>query len=172
MNHILRHTEQNHVQPIMSYLYHTMPHLTPPYHVTPYHMTPYHDLPCTTPNSPNEKYHNVFKTIHSSFSNDGYYCKGNITEWTKCTNVTKDPQRTAWKISSDLKEDITFLLVFCDFSVIINYVFCTTVGFPFCNIHLQCNPPYLPSKILPAVKLHYRFFASSFFPKAQANIFH
>ena len=49
---------------------------------------------------------------HFHYNNDGYYCKGNITEWTKCTNVTKDPPRTAWKISSDLKEDITFLKKF------------------------------------------------------------
>ncbi|CAB3982898.1 Poly [ADP-ribose] polymerase 1 [Paramuricea clavata] len=47
-----------------------------------------------------------------SYKNDGYYCHGNITEWTKCTNVTKDPERTAWKISTDLKEDIDFLKKF------------------------------------------------------------
>lgn len=41
--------------------------------------------------------------------NDGYYCNGNITEWAKCTNVEKDPDRTVWKISEDLKENIDFL---------------------------------------------------------------
>ncbi|XP_028396308.1 poly [ADP-ribose] polymerase 1-like isoform X2 [Dendronephthya gigantea] len=52
------------------------------------------------------------KRGHFNYKNDGYYCSGNITEWTKCTHVTKDPERTAWKISKDLKEESNFLKKF------------------------------------------------------------
>lgn len=34
----------------------------------------------------------------------GYKCTGDLTEWTKCENITQDPKRKKFIISSDLKE--------------------------------------------------------------------
>lgn len=43
------------------------------------------------------------------FSNSGYMCNGNLTEWTKCTLVVKEPKRKACKIPEDFKESYKFL---------------------------------------------------------------
>lgn len=37
-------------------------------------------------------------------SGTGYKCSGDMTEWTKCENVTQDPKRKKFSIPSDLKE--------------------------------------------------------------------
>ncbi|XP_034943487.1 poly [ADP-ribose] polymerase [Chelonus insularis] len=42
----------------------------------------------------------------------GYKCMGNISEWTKCDNVVKDPERSKLKIPQDLKEKHDFLQSF------------------------------------------------------------
>ncbi|XP_015110104.1 poly [ADP-ribose] polymerase [Diachasma alloeum] len=42
----------------------------------------------------------------------GYKCMGDLTEWTKCEEVTQDPERTKFKIPKHLKEDIPFLADF------------------------------------------------------------
>lgn len=39
----------------------------------------------------------------------GYKCTGNLTEWTKCDEVTQDPKRAKFSVPKDLKEDIPFL---------------------------------------------------------------
>ncbi|KAK2567464.1 Poly [ADP-ribose] polymerase [Acropora cervicornis] len=44
------------------------------------------------------------------YRTEGYCCTGNLTAWTKCMFVTKDPKRASWKISDDLKEASDFLL--------------------------------------------------------------
>ncbi|CAH3168473.1 unnamed protein product, partial [Porites evermanni] len=43
------------------------------------------------------------------YRTEGYCCTGNLTAWTKCTFVTKQPKRTQWKISDDLKDGSEFL---------------------------------------------------------------
>ncbi|XP_067018725.1 poly [ADP-ribose] polymerase 1-like [Acropora muricata] len=43
------------------------------------------------------------------YRTEGYCCTGNLTAWTKCMFVTKDPKRASWKISDDLKEASDFL---------------------------------------------------------------
>lgn len=43
------------------------------------------------------------------FQKSGYLCNGQLTEWTKCTNLIKEPLRKACKISSDLKSQYSFL---------------------------------------------------------------
>ncbi|XP_011308727.1 poly [ADP-ribose] polymerase [Fopius arisanus] len=42
----------------------------------------------------------------------GYKCKGDLTEWTKCEEVTQDPERVKFKIPDDIRESIPFLLEF------------------------------------------------------------
>jgi len=42
------------------------------------------------------------------FSAEGYKCTGNMTEWTKCMNVTKVPKRKAFKIPKEF-HDVPFL---------------------------------------------------------------
>ncbi|CAG9763321.1 unnamed protein product [Ceutorhynchus assimilis] len=39
----------------------------------------------------------------------GYTCTGNLSEWAKCTNVTKEPERTKFLVPKDLKEEYAFL---------------------------------------------------------------
>ncbi|KAM7430085.1 Poly [ADP-ribose] polymerase 1 [Porites harrisoni] len=43
------------------------------------------------------------------YRTEGYCCTGNLTAWTKCMFVTKQPKRTQWKISDDLKGGSDFL---------------------------------------------------------------
>ncbi|XP_050310535.1 poly [ADP-ribose] polymerase [Anthonomus grandis grandis] len=43
------------------------------------------------------------------FNKLGYTCTGNISEWAKCTNVTKDPKRSKFRVPSDLKEEVSWL---------------------------------------------------------------
>ena len=43
------------------------------------------------------------------FSTEGYCCTGNLTGWTKCTFITKQPKRDKWEISEELKEESDFL---------------------------------------------------------------
>lgn len=42
---------------------------------------------------------------------EGYSCTGNLTGWTKCMFVTKQPKRDTWEISEELKEESDFLWV-------------------------------------------------------------
>ncbi|XP_043286683.1 poly [ADP-ribose] polymerase [Venturia canescens] len=39
----------------------------------------------------------------------GYKCTGNLTEWTKCEEVTQDPKRIKFSVPKHLKEEIPFL---------------------------------------------------------------
>ena len=43
------------------------------------------------------------------FRTEGYCCTGNLTGWTKCTFVTKQPKREKWNVSKELKEESDFL---------------------------------------------------------------
>ncbi|XP_063703096.1 poly [ADP-ribose] polymerase isoform X2 [Culicoides brevitarsis] len=43
------------------------------------------------------------------FTNTGYKCTGDLTEWVKCENVTQDPPREKCHIPSYLKEKVDFL---------------------------------------------------------------
>ncbi|XP_004519483.1 poly [ADP-ribose] polymerase [Ceratitis capitata] len=43
------------------------------------------------------------------FSKSGYLCNGQLTEWTKCTNLLKEPERKPCKIPKKLKEEYSFL---------------------------------------------------------------
>lgn len=43
------------------------------------------------------------------YRTEGYCCTGNLTAWTKCMFVTREPKRAKWKISDDLKEASDFL---------------------------------------------------------------
>lgn len=44
-----------------------------------------------------------------TFTNTGYRCTGDLTEWVKCENVTQDPEREKCQIPSSLKEKVEFL---------------------------------------------------------------
>lgn len=39
----------------------------------------------------------------------GYQCTGDLTEWTKCPNIEKEPKRTKFKIPESLQEEFSFL---------------------------------------------------------------
>ncbi|CAG0883144.1 unnamed protein product [Darwinula stevensoni] len=39
----------------------------------------------------------------------GYQCLGNLTEWTKCTNITDNPKRKPFKIPPELAEEYSLL---------------------------------------------------------------
>ena len=39
---------------------------------------------------------------------DGYYCTGNISGWTKCTYMTRNPKRSAFKVPAEYN-DVPFL---------------------------------------------------------------
>lgn len=43
------------------------------------------------------------------FTNTGYKCTGDLTEWVKCENVTQDPEREKCVIPLALKEKVEFL---------------------------------------------------------------
>lgn len=43
------------------------------------------------------------------FSNSGYLCTGNQSEWAKCGNIQKEPKRKPVKIPSAIKEAHPFL---------------------------------------------------------------
>ncbi|KAK7070987.1 Poly [ADP-ribose] polymerase 1 [Halocaridina rubra] len=42
-------------------------------------------------------------------SGKGYACRGNLTEWTKCTSVLKEPKRRPFLIPEEMKTAIDFL---------------------------------------------------------------
>ncbi|KAK0056913.1 poly [ADP-ribose] polymerase 1 [Biomphalaria pfeifferi] len=42
------------------------------------------------------------------YTSEGYACTGNLTEWTKCMNITKAPKRKAFKIPKEF-HDVHFL---------------------------------------------------------------
>lgn len=44
------------------------------------------------------------KSPELTVSSDGYKCKGQISEWTRCTFTTRDVQRTPWVFPKDVKE--------------------------------------------------------------------
>ncbi|KAK8406811.1 hypothetical protein O3P69_007397 [Scylla paramamosain] len=41
-------------------------------------------------------------------SGKGYVCHGNLTEWTKCTNIVKEPKRRPFKVPEELKEKVPY----------------------------------------------------------------
>ncbi|KAL3275884.1 hypothetical protein HHI36_020621 [Cryptolaemus montrouzieri] len=43
------------------------------------------------------------------YSKLGYVCHGDLTEWSKCNNVTKTPQRSAFKIPKEFANEHSFL---------------------------------------------------------------
>lgn len=43
------------------------------------------------------------------FSKAGYVCTGNLTEWTKCAAVVKEPKRVAFKVPKEFAETYQFL---------------------------------------------------------------
>lgn len=49
------------------------------------------------------------KSRQFTFNKSGYFCNGNISEWTKCSKVLTEPKRTACKIPSELKTSYKFL---------------------------------------------------------------
>ena len=44
-------------------------------------------------------------------SGAGYKCTGDISEWTKCTQVTKTPSRVAFKVDQEWKDECPYLFV-------------------------------------------------------------
>ncbi|XP_030371333.1 poly [ADP-ribose] polymerase [Scaptodrosophila lebanonensis] len=51
----------------------------------------------------------VCKSTQFIFQKSGYVCSGNLSEWTKCSNLIAEPKRTACKIPSSLKVTYPFL---------------------------------------------------------------
>ncbi|KAJ8919846.1 hypothetical protein NQ315_006375 [Exocentrus adspersus] len=49
------------------------------------------------------------KTGQLVFNKIGYVCTGNITEWTKCPNVEKEPKRKAFAVPANYKKQFPFL---------------------------------------------------------------
>uniref|UniRef100_T1IQQ9 Poly [ADP-ribose] polymerase n=1 Tax=Strigamia maritima TaxID=126957 RepID=T1IQQ9_STRMM len=43
------------------------------------------------------------------YQTEGYKCHGNMTEWTKCTFVTKNPEREPFTVPGEMKEKFDFL---------------------------------------------------------------
>lgn len=43
------------------------------------------------------------------FNKMGYLCTGNLSEWAKCTNITKEPERVKFKVPNELKQEFSFL---------------------------------------------------------------
>jgi len=39
----------------------------------------------------------------------GYQCQGDLTEWTKCQNVTLEPKRKPFRVPSEISSDHEFL---------------------------------------------------------------
>lgn len=52
---------------------------------------------------------NVCKGGQFVFSQGGYKCNGDLTEWSKCNTLEKEPKRTAFKVPSNLAEAHSFL---------------------------------------------------------------
>ncbi|XP_032296678.1 poly [ADP-ribose] polymerase [Drosophila virilis] len=52
------------------------------------------------------------KSTQFIFNKSGYLCNGNISEWTKCTQLLTEPQRTSCKIPNELKSEYRFLNAF------------------------------------------------------------
>ena len=38
-----------------------------------------------------------------------YQCTGNLSSWTKCTHYTTEPDRKAWVVPDELKEEGEFM---------------------------------------------------------------
>ncbi|XP_039968525.1 poly [ADP-ribose] polymerase isoform X1 [Bactrocera neohumeralis] len=49
------------------------------------------------------------KSCEILFSKSGYLCNGQLTEWTKCSNILKNPERKPCKVPKSLKEKYAFL---------------------------------------------------------------
>ncbi|XP_020806219.1 poly [ADP-ribose] polymerase [Drosophila serrata] len=49
------------------------------------------------------------KCTQFTFNKSGYICNGNISEWTKCHTLLREPVKSACKIPKDLIETYTFL---------------------------------------------------------------
>lgn len=43
------------------------------------------------------------------FNKSGYICNGDLTEWSKCDKLIAEPQRSACKVPSELKQKYDFL---------------------------------------------------------------
>ncbi|XP_057662049.1 poly [ADP-ribose] polymerase [Diorhabda carinulata] len=43
------------------------------------------------------------------YTNSGYICTGDLTEWTKCNKTVKEPKRKSFKVQKELKEEYPFL---------------------------------------------------------------
>lgn len=43
------------------------------------------------------------------FGNSSYYCNGNLSEWAKCDNTVKEPERTPVTIPQYIKDEYSFL---------------------------------------------------------------
>lgn len=43
------------------------------------------------------------------FGNSSYVCNGNLSEWAKCDNVVKEPNRSTVKIPKYIKDEYSFL---------------------------------------------------------------
>lgn len=43
------------------------------------------------------------------YKSGGYTCTGNLTEWTKCTKITKEPERAKFTVPKSYKETYGFL---------------------------------------------------------------
>ena len=42
----------------------------------------------------------------------GYQCLGDMSEWTKCTNKTDDPERKPFIVPDEFKEQVRLLALF------------------------------------------------------------
>lgn len=51
----------------------------------------------------------VCKNGNFVFGNSAYVCKGNLSEWAKCDNTVKEPERKPVKIPQYIKEEYSFL---------------------------------------------------------------
>lgn len=43
------------------------------------------------------------------FNKFGYICQGDLTEWSKCNNVMKEPKRLPFTVPKELAEEYSFL---------------------------------------------------------------
>lgn len=47
--------------------------------------------------------------LRYSESAHGYVCTGNVSEYTKCRTLVKNPERKPFKVPSELREEYPFL---------------------------------------------------------------
>lgn len=52
---------------------------------------------------------NVCKDGQLVFNKLGYICQGDLTEWTKCNNIEKNPKRKPFKVPKEFCEEFPFL---------------------------------------------------------------